>query len=379
MSKYNNDDIEDLKTQAASYISQAEDFLYQGKVMAGLKAYNKAVNIYFNIGAFLKVPDIFMRISRILSNESKIYQALEYLRQIKNRLHELDLPEEEAKLAMEMANLSFRVGDYYTAADFYEECADLYLKADPEEFRSASALFLMRAAECYEYVGKHEVGERIVILAVLRLNPKSVDYRAEEFRGIKLLKFGMYEEALEIYSRLLEFFNEGLNNLSELLGDLQSSRLNIISIYAKTRLVHIISEYRLILMHCCYLLNKKEEAIRLAEESIDHLYTSIEMIKSMITREIWSREDVKRLTYEGFMAAYFQLFPGVGKSYTNMDFEEIVAEGIEGSPLEVLKSLPYYDLIIRMRTYDRNEIEELLKEFNLGRLEKYKDLLMGKV
>ena len=322
MSNY-DDDIEDLKTRAQNYITQAEEFLFDGKILAGLKTYNKAVNIYFNIGAYLKVPDIFMRISRILSNESKIYQALEYLRNIKVRLNKLDLPEEEAKLAMEMANLSFRVGDYYKAADFYEECAELYLKADAEEFRSASSLFLMRAAECYEYAGKHEVGERIVVQAVLRLNPKPVDVRVEEYRGIKLLKLGMYEEAIEIYDRLLEFFNQGLNNLSELLGDLQGSRLNIISIYAKTRLVHIISEYRLILMHCNYLLERNKEAVIFAEESIDHLYTSIEMIKSMITQEIWSRADIKRLTYEGFMAAYFQHFPELGKSYKSMDLKKL--------------------------------------------------------
>ncbi len=376
---YDEIDIKEKKAEAEEYIIQAEEFLREGKILAGLKTYNKAVNIYFNIGAYLKVPDIFMRISRILSNESKIYQALEYLRSIKVRLNELDLPEEEAKLAMEMANLSFRVGDYYKAADFYEECAELYLKADPEEFRSASSLFLMRAAECYEYAGKHEVGERIVVQAVLRLNPKSVDFQVEEHRGIKFLKLGMYEEAVEVYTKLFNFFDQGLSNLSELLGDLQASRLNIISIYAKTRLVHIISEYRLILMHCNYLLGNKEEAVTFAEDSIDQLYTSIEMIKSMISQEIWSREDVKRLTYEGFMAAYFQLFPGLSKSYQNMDFEEIIAEGMERTPLDVLKSLPYYNLVVRMKSYERNEIEELLKEFNLGRLEKYKDILMGKV
>ena len=159
MSKF-DDDVEDQKTRASNFITQAEEFLAEGKIIAGLKTYNKAVNIYFKIGAYLKVPDIFYRISRILSNESKIYQALEYLRQIKNRFKELDLPEEEAKLAMEMADLSFKVGDFFKAADFYEECAELYLKADPEDFRSASSVFLMRAAECYESAGKHEVGDR---------------------------------------------------------------------------------------------------------------------------------------------------------------------------------------------------------------------------
>ena len=378
MSKF-VDDIEEKKTSAANFIMQAEDFLMQGKILAGLKTYNKAMNIYFNIGAYRKLPDIFMRISQVLSNESKIYQALEYLRQIKVRLNKLDLPEEEAKLAEAMGKLSKRVGDYFKAADFFEECAELYLKADPEYYRTLSAIFLMSAAECYELAGKHEVGERIVILAVLRLNPKPVDFRAEEYRGIKFLKLGMYKEAIAIYTTLFEFFNGGLNNLSEVLADLQTSQINITSIYTKTRLVHIISEYRLLMMHCKYLLDEKEEAISLAEESIDHLYTSIEMIKSMITQEIWIREDIKRLSYEGFMAAYFQKFPGLGKSYTNMDFEEIVSEGVEGEPLEVLKNLPYFTLIVRMKSYDRNDVEELLKEFNLGRLEKYKGILMGKI
>jgi tetratricopeptide (TPR) repeat protein len=379
MSKFDQEDIEEQKTHATKLISQAEDFLYNGKVLAGLKAYNKAMNIYFNIGSYGKLPDIFYRISQVLSNESKIYQALEYLRQIKDRLHKLDLPEEEAKLSEAMAKLLFRVGDYYKAADYYEECAELYLKADPDFYRSLSSIFLMSAAECYEYAGKHEVGERIVILAVLRLNPKPVDFRAEEYRGIKFLGLGMYKEAIEVYTTLMNFFSEGLSSLSDLLGDLQASKINITSIYSKTRLVHIISEYRLILMHIHYLLDKKKEAVVFAEDSIDHLFTSIIMIKSMISAKIWTREDIKRLTYEGFMAAYFQMFPGVGERYKEMDFESICAEGIEGDPLEVLKSMPYYNLIVKMKSYERNEIEELLKEFNLGRLEKYKDLLMGSV
>ena len=119
MSKFDQEDIEEQKTQAENFISQAEDFLYNDKVLAGLKAYNKAMNIYFNIGSYGKLPDIFYRISQVLSNESKIYQALEYLRQIKDRLHKLDLPEEEAKLSEAMAKLLFRVGDYYKAADYY--------------------------------------------------------------------------------------------------------------------------------------------------------------------------------------------------------------------------------------------------------------------
>ncbi len=379
MSKFDPNDIEESKTRAENLINQAEDFLYNDKILAGLKAYNKAMNIYFNIGSYGKLPDIFYRITQVLSSESKIYQALEYLRQIKVRLHNLDLPEEEAKLSEAMAKLLFRVGDYYKAADYYEECAELYLKADPDFYRTLSSIFLMSAAECYEYAGKHEVGERIVILAVLRLNPKPVDFRAEEYRGIKFLRLGMYKEAVEVYTTLMNFFKEGLSNLSDVLGDLQASKISITSIYTKTRLVHIISEYRLILMHCCYLLDKKKEAIDFAEESIDHLYTSIIMIKSMIGQKIWTREDIKRLTYEGFMAAYFQMFPGVGERYKEMDFEKLVADGIEGDPLEVLKSMPYYNLIGSMKAYERNEIETLLKEFNLGRLEKYKEILMGSV
>ena len=244
---------------------------------------------------------------------------------------------------------------------------------------NGGGLLALSIGSCYEYAGKHEVGERIVILAVLRLNPKPVDFRAEEYRGIKFLRLAMYKEAIEVYTTLMNFFSEGLASLSDLLADLQASKINITSIYSKTRLVHIISEYRLILMHIYYLLDKKKEAVGFAEDSIDHLFTSIIMIKSMIGAKIWTREDIKRLTYEGFMAAYFQMFPGVGERYKEMDFESICAEGIEGDPLEVLKSMPYYNLIVKMKSYERNEIEELLKEFNLGRLEKYKDLLMGSV
>jgi tetratricopeptide (TPR) repeat protein len=325
----------------------------------------------------MKIPDMFIRISTLIDKESTIYAAMEYLRNIRDRLRVLDLPEEEAKIMMVMGNLSFKIEDYESAAEYYEECADLYLKAEPQEYRSASAMFLIRAAECYEHLRYiHEKGERIMIQAALRVNKKAMDYQAEEFRGLKFIKLKKYGEAIPIYTELYNFFIEALDNLSSMIVD--TPEIRSIAIFAKTRLIHIVSEYRLILMICYDRNGEKEKSKEIALEAIDHLNTGIEMIRSMILQGFWSKDDLKRLTYEGFMRAYFQKYWHIKNPTPDQQIHYYILYGLGGEPAEQIKKLPYYDLCVKTETYNLEQLDELLYGFNLGRLDKYKEIFMKK-
>lgn len=371
-----SDEEREKRQKAEKFIDMAEILIAKGKIMAGFKSYQKATNIYFQTGSFIKISEIFIRISTLLRKESTIYEAMEYLRKIRERLQKLDLPEEEAKIMMVMGNLSYKIGDYSSASEFFEECAELYLRADPEEYKIPSAMFLIRATECYEKIpSKSHKGERIIIQATLRLNKKSLDYQAEEYKGIILLKQGKYKEAIPIYRELYEFFIEALGNLSITLE--KSESLAQIAIQSKTRIIHIISEYRLILMICHEKMGESEKSREYANDSIDHLNTAVEMIKGLISKDIWTREELKRISYIGFMRAYFQKYMHIKNPDRSQQIQFYIVQDMDSKPVKVLRKLPYYDLCEKTETYDLDQINEELSEFNLGRLEKYKFLLQS--
>lgn len=371
----NFDNIQDLMSQAESYIDRAEEFIADGKIMAGFKLYQKSADIYFKTGSYMRIPDIFIRISTLLRKETTIYAAMEYLRRTRNRFQNLDLPEEEGKIMMVMGNLSFKVADYDSAAEYFEEAADLYLKSDPEEYRSASSMFLVRAAECYERMKrKHEKGERIVIEAALRLNKKTIDFQAEEYKAIKLINNENYADAIPIYEQLYQFFMEALENLSVMVQD--TPGIHQIAIYSKTRFIHIISEYRMILMFLYDASGDKEKSKEMANDSIDHLNAGIELIKGMIMKGFWSKDDLKRLTYEGFMRAYFQKYWHIKNESPEDQIQKAIIRDLPKDAVDIIKKLPYYDLCVKTESYSLQQLHELLGEFNLGRLEKYKDFFI---
>ncbi|MBD3350173.1 MAG: hypothetical protein GF364_01650 [Candidatus Lokiarchaeota archaeon] len=368
-------EINEKKRKAEQFTNQAENFIRDNKVIAGLKAYQKAANIYFELGKYMLIPDIFIRISTLLERETSIYETMEYLRKIRLRLQSYDLPEEEAKIMMVMGNLSFKIGDYASAAEYYEQTAELYLKAEPDEYRTASSMFLLRAAECYEHLkSNYEKGERIIVQAALRLNKESVDFQAEEYKGIKLVKEEKYEEAIPIYKKLYEFFSSALNNLAKMIVD--TPEIKYTAIYAKTKLIHIISEYRMILMFSYKELGEEEKSKEYALESIDHLNTGIEMIRGMIQQGFYTRDDLKRLTYEGFMRAYFQKYWHIKNPTPEEQIQHYILEEVPEETAELIRKLPYYDLCVKTETYTLEELNDLLSEFNLSRLEKYKAIFL---
>lgn len=375
MKNHNNEEIEEKKRNAEKFIMEAETFIADGKFHAGFKLYQKSTNIYFDLGSYMKIPDIFIRISTLLKKETNIFKAIEYLHKIRIRLKDRDLIEEEAKLVMIIGNLFYELQDFASAAEYFEETADLYLKTEPNEYRIPSALFLIRSAECYENSRKYEVAERVVVQAVLRLNPDSMNFISEENKGIKLLSNNKFKSAIPIYIKLQTYFKDALEkDMSFILED--STILEEIAIFAKTRLIQIISEYRLILMICYSRIGETEKSRQMAIESIEQLNTGIEMLKNgMLTGDHWNKEDVKRLAFSGFLRAYCQKFHHIKNETADQQIQHYLARGFKGKILDVLQNLPYYDLCAKTETYALADLNELLTKENLGRLEKYKKII----
>jgi tetratricopeptide (TPR) repeat protein len=371
----NMDEIREARKKAEELIDRAENFMMEGKTSVGFNFYKKATNVYFKTGDYMKIPDLLIRVSTLMKKESTIIQAMEYLRKILKRLKELDLPEEQAKILMVLGNLSRQVGDYDSAANFYEDCAEYYLKAEPEEYRGPSAMFLLRTAEMYSLMKKHEKAERIVILGALRLNPDTTDFQAEEEKAKKLLRedvISSFKETIPIYKFLLDYFKKSLTELSDI--GVQIPGLKDTLVFAETRLIHIISEYRLILMLIHEKIGLLEESKAYALESIEHLNSAIDILKNQIKNGNWQRTDLKRLTYIGFMRAYFQKFHHIKNPSPEDQIQHYITRDLPDEVVKIIKDLPYYDLCVKTETYVIEDIDDELKEFHLGRLEKYKIL-----
>ncbi|MHA1341940.1 MAG: hypothetical protein ACTSRZ_18800 [Promethearchaeota archaeon] len=373
-----DEEREQKKSKVEYFLIKAEEFISENKVKAAFQMLRKAVNIYFYIGQYMKIPEVLSRITNLFYRESIIYNAISYLNEVYERLAKLDLPEEEAKILMEMAKLSKKIGDYESAADYFEQCAELYLQADPELYRSVSAMFLISAAGCYERNrSTHRKGEMVIIQAALRLNKEIFDYQAAEYQGIKYLKSKELDKAIEIYEKLYKHFVNALSNLSQMVNESAENEINYVSIFAKTRMIHIISEYRLILMFLYDLINEKEKSKEMALESIDDLNSGIELIKGMIASGYWSMDDLKRLTYEGFMRAYFQKYWHIKDPSPEDEASVYIIDGLPKPIVEKIKNLPYYDLCVKTETYSLESLNELLADFHLGRLEKYKEYFIN--
>jgi len=375
MQNINREEIEIKKSEAEKYLIKAEEFVSKNKVKASIQMLRKAINIFFEIGLYMKIPEVISRIINIFYRESYIYLAIEYLNSIYKRLSNLDLPEEQAKILMELAKLLKRIGDYELAAEYFEEAAELYLKADPESFRELSAMFLISAAGCYERTRtSHRKGEMLLIQAALRLNKEIFDYQASEYQAIKYIKNKEFVKAIEIYEKLYKHFSYGLDNISQIVYDFEE--ITYVSIYAKTRLIHIISEYRLILMFLYDLVGERDISRKIALESIEQLNSAIELIKGMIISNYWTRDDLKRLTYEGFMRAYFQKYWHIKDPTPEEEAYIYITKNLPNEVLDIIKKLPYYDLCVKTESYNLKSLNELLADFNLGRLEKYKEFFI---
>ena len=129
-------------------------------------------------------------------------------------------------------------------------------------------------------------------------------------------------------------------------------------------------------MICYSRIGNAEKSRQLAIESIDQLNEGIEMLKDgILTGGHWNKEDIKRLAFSGFLRSYFQKFNHIKNETPDQQIQHYLARGFKDKILDVLKNLPYYDLCAKTETYALADLNELLTEENLGRLEKYKKII----
>ncbi|MHA1477896.1 MAG: hypothetical protein ACTSPU_06830, partial [Promethearchaeota archaeon] len=94
---YNNDEKEEKEVEAINIIDYAETLADKGEGDEAIKEYEKAAQIYLDLGSYLKLDELYIRITRIISQFRNNIQATYRLKSIIRKTEELKLYEISAK------------------------------------------------------------------------------------------------------------------------------------------------------------------------------------------------------------------------------------------------------------------------------------------
>ena len=131
---FSNTYKDEKELEAIQLIDRAENLADKGKGDDAIKLYEKAADIYIDLGGYIKLDELFIRIVQIISQFKNNIQAIYRLKSIIRKTEELKLYEISAKLLMRLANLSYKMNDWESAGESWEKASEYLIKADPEDF-----------------------------------------------------------------------------------------------------------------------------------------------------------------------------------------------------------------------------------------------------
>jgi len=105
---YNNDEKEEKDAEAIRLIDSAENLADKGRGDESIEEYEKAAQIYLDFGSYLRLDEIYIRITQIISQYKSNIQATYRLKSIIRKTEELKLYEISAKLLIQLGNISFQ-------------------------------------------------------------------------------------------------------------------------------------------------------------------------------------------------------------------------------------------------------------------------------
>ena len=111
------EDKDEKEAEAIRLIDIAEELADKGKGDDSIKEYEKAAQIYLDLGSYIKIDEIYIRITQIIAKFKNNIQATYRLKSIIRKTEELKLYEMSAKLLIQLGNISFRMNDWETAGE----------------------------------------------------------------------------------------------------------------------------------------------------------------------------------------------------------------------------------------------------------------------
>ena len=375
---YNNDDKEEKEVEAIRLIDYAEELADKGKGDESIKEYEKAAQIYLDLGSYLKLDEIYIRITHIISQFKSNIQATYRLKSIIRKTEELKLYEISAKLLIQLGNVSFRMKDWETAGESWNSASDYLIESDPEEYSSLASILLLEAGQSFErsHITKDK-GKRLILKAVMKINEFDDLYQEEEKKARTLIINKEFEAAAEKFYTISTYFKKSLTNLDELLQNAESKDTTL---NTKARFIHFVAEYQTVSAICLIATKKadfKERIEKLGIDSINLFKESISLLKDYLfkIKKDFDREIILRVTFDTMLLAIIQRI--IGSEETKC--RDYLLSGIEENKAltKSLKKSPYYKIVEKIEIAGLTEALNDLLLINLGHFETIKNFLIS--
>ncbi len=375
---YNNDIKEEKEIEAIKLIDWAETLADKGEGDKAIDEYEKAAQIYLDIGGYIKLDELYIRITQLISQFKNNIQAMYRLKSIIRKTEELKLYEISAKLLVQLGNLSFRMKDWETAGESWNKAGDYFYESDPEDYNSLALILLLKAGQSYErsQITK-DLGKQLILKAVMRINKFDELYQQEEKQAQNLIINKEFEAAADKFYIISTYFKQSLDNLGVLLDEAESKDTTL---NAKARFIHFIAEYQTVSAICLTATknpNFKEKIEDLGRNSIELFKESISLLKEYLKniKKDFDREIILRITFDTMLLAIVQTILGVEEINCTENLLKKIEEN--NALIKELKKSPYFKIVRKIEKAGLAETLNDIKKVNLGHFEKIKNTLVS--
>ncbi|MEJ2248221.1 MAG: hypothetical protein P8Y70_10010 [Candidatus Lokiarchaeota archaeon] len=373
----NNHDKEEIEIEAIQLIDQAENLAQEGKGKEAINIYEKAAQKYLDLGSYMKLDELYIKIASIISQFKNNIQAVYRLKSIIRKTEELKLHEISARLLIQLGKVAYDMKDFETAAESWKKASDLFYELDPEEFYNLSSELLVKAGQVFEKTnyGKDK-GERLILKAVMTINKFDEIYKTEEQRALKLLNMDKYNASANKYVEISDYFKKAAVNVDNLI--MESKEEENVFKNAKARLKHLEAEYKALAALCLRASENREYNEKIKQygnEVILTLKESIDLLKEVImsNKTDNDKEDLLRLTFDVLLTSIMQGM--LGKS--EIDPVDYLLKDIKDKKLlKRIKESPYFNLSKRIEKVGLKDSLDKLNDAHLGHLDRVKEILI---
>ncbi|MDX1798083.1 MAG: hypothetical protein R3255_05495 [Candidatus Lokiarchaeia archaeon] len=374
----NNNFDDEKELEAIKLIDQAETLADRGKGKEAIQIYEKAASIYLDLGSYLKLDELYIRITKIISQFKNNIQAVYRLKSIIRKTEELKLYEVSAKLLIQLGNISFNMHDWETAGESWQKASEYLHKTDPEEYNNLSSILLLKAGQVFERSKiKKDEGKRLILKAVMKIHKFDELYEQEEKRALNLLSMGEFEGSAKKFFDIATYFRKSLDELDDLIDEEESKETYL---NAKARFIHFVAEYQTVSALCLRASENRthnERIKQLGNESLELFKESVSMLKSYLfpISSKFDQEIILRITFDTMLMQIIQAMLGT------QEFKPIkyLLNNIEKNKALVkkLKDSPYFNITDRIEKLGIREALDNLAITHLGHFEMIKNTLIS--
>ena len=373
----NKYDKEDKEIEAIQLIDKAENLADKNEGEEAVRFYEKAAQIYLDLGSYIKLDELYIRIAQIISQFKNNIQATYRLKSIIRKTEELKLYEVSAKLLIQLGNISYKMRDWETAGECWQRASDYLNEVDPEEYVNLCSMLLLKAGQSFERSPtKRDLGKNLIIRAVMKLNKFDELYDKEEKNALNLLSRKEFEASSKIFNDIAANFKKALDNLGDLIDE-EKSKDTMLN--AKARFIHFIAEYKTVAALCLRASENREynEKLRtLGINSLKQFKQSISLLKSYLLpqKRDFDHEIILRITFDTMLIAIIQGMLGINQVNPN----EYLLEEIQQNKALVkkLKGTPYFKITERIEKVGIREAFDDIQKIHLGHFENIKNTLL---